>query len=357
MIKDRATRVDALLAANGLSALVFFDLANIRYLCGFSGTDGVLAVGPEGDCFLTDSRYTTQAAAQVVADELREYRVKLEGVGSWLQEQKVRRVGFEAGSLPFATVTRLQKRCPAIEWVPLDEELQPLRSIKDPGEKEVLRRAARLNRIAFEEVVEQIRPGVSEREVALALEFSLKRQGGEDKAFDFIVASGPRGALPHGVASERQIGRGELVTIDFGVRCNGYHSDETVTLAVGGVEDRLREIFDITLAAHDRALAAIRPGIALRELDAVARDHIAACGFGDFFGHGLGHGVGLEIHEYPTLSPRSEALAEEGMVFTVEPGIYLPERGGVRIEDTVEVTADGYRLVTEIPKNWRCLPC
>jgi Xaa-Pro aminopeptidase len=196
-------------------------------------------------------------------------------------------------------------------------------------------------------------PGVSERELALALEFALKRSGAEEKAFDFIVASGERGALPHGIASEKKIGRGELVTIDFGSRVNGYHSDETVTVAVGEIDDKAREIFDTVLAAHDQALAAVRPGISIVALDAVARGHIARRGYGEFFGHGLGHGVGLEIHEYPSLSPNSEGFIEEGMVITIEPGIYVPGLGGVRIEDTVVVTSDGYRCLTRIPKQFQ----
>jgi Xaa-Pro aminopeptidase len=159
--------------------------------------------------------------------------------------------------------------------------------------------------------------------------------------------------MPHGVASDRALGEGELVTIDFGCRLAGYHSDETVTLALGAVSDVLRAIFDIVLEAHDRALAAVAPGVALAELDRVARDHIKSCGYGDYFGHGLGHGVGLEVHEAPTVSPRSQAFAEPGMVFTIEPGIYLPGVGGVRIEDTVVVTGEGHQALTKIPKTFR----
>jgi Xaa-Pro aminopeptidase len=153
------------------------------------------------------------------------------------------------------------------------------------------------------------------------------------------------------VASEKLLAAGELVTIDFGVRWHGYHSDETVTLAIGEIGEKLREIYAVVLEAHDRAIAAIRPGVPLREIDAVARDYIVEQGFGDYFGHGLGHGVGLEVHEFPTVSPRSEDVAEEGMVFTIEPGIYIPELGGVRIEDMVLVTADSCRTLTRLNKN------
>jgi Xaa-Pro aminopeptidase len=180
----------------------------------------------------------------------------------------------------------------------------------------------------------------------------LKRLGGEANAFDFIVAAGERGALPHGVASDRKIRVAELVTIDFGTKVNGYHSDETVTLGMGEVDRKLRQIFDIVLEAHDSALSAIKPGLSISALDAVARDLISSQGYGAFFGHSLGHGVGLEVHEYPAVSARTEDVLLEGMVITVEPGIYLPDIGGVRIEDTVVVTANGFEALTSIPKQF-----
>lgn len=357
MVEVRSGLAHKVLAERELDALVLCDLANVRYLCGFSGSDGVLVVTADGQFFLTDSRYTTQAGTEVRAREVREYRVKVDGILELLTERQARRVGFEAETLPFATVQRLREQGPvSCDWVPLEKEIAPLRGLKGASEIEALRAAADLNAEAFEEVIPLIRPGVSEGEIALALEFALKRRGGEEKAFDFIVASGARGALPHGVASDKTIRAGELVTIDFGTRVAGYHSDETVTVAVGEVAPQLREIYDVVLAAHDQAIEQVRPGISLKALDEVARAHIASCGYGDFFGHGLGHGVGLQVHEYPTVSSRSEAVAETGMVFTVEPGIYLPEVGGVRIEDMVEVTDDGCRLLTRIPKTFRSLP-
>jgi Xaa-Pro aminopeptidase len=179
----------------------------------------------------------------------------------------------------------------------------------------------------------------------------MKRAGADDKAFDFIVASGERGALPHGRASEKLLCAGELVTVDFGARCNGYNSDETVTFAVGRPDDRQRQIYAVVKDAHDLAVQAVRPGISCRELDAVARGHIEKQGFGDYFGHGLGHGVGLDVHEKPVISSRSDQMVSAGMVFTIEPGIYIPGWGGVRIEDTVEVIDDGCRLLTRVPKE------
>ncbi len=357
MVKNRASTVAALLESSGLDAVVFLYLPNIRYLCGFTGTDGVLVATDQSDCFLTDSRYTTQAQAQVAADEIREYKLKLDGLVAWLQENRCCRVGFEAEHVPVATLEKLKEKSgPQIKWVALGKEVESLRSIKDEEEIAALERATLLNEEALNEVLPLLRPGITEQEFALELEIALRRRGGEEKAFDFIVASGERGAMPHGIASDKIIKSGELVTIDFGVRLAGYHSDETVTLAVGEPSSRLQEIFHIVLEAHDRAMAAVQPGVSFRDLDSQARDYICTKGYGDYFGHGLGHGVGLEVHEFPNASPRSEETVREGMVFTIEPGIYVPETGGVRIEDMVLVTAKGCRPLTRIPKTYRALP-
>jgi Xaa-Pro aminopeptidase len=229
------------------------------------------------------------------------------------------------------------------------------RGIKDNLEIAALERAAHLAAAAFEEIVPLLRPGLAERDIALALEFAMRRLGGDEKSFDLIVASGERGALPHGAASDRLLRAGELVTIDFGLRLHGYCSDETVTLALGEIDAELERVYATVYQAQQQAIAAIRPGIPLKEIDAVARNVIAEAGYGPFFGHGLGHGVGLEVHEYPTLSSRSIDTAQDGMVFTIEPGIYLPGKGGVRLEDMVVVTHDGCRKLTRIPKELRRL--
>lgn len=355
-IPDRRRRAGALLAEYELDALVLCARENLRYLSGFTGSDGALIVTAGETVFLTDSRYTTQARDQVAADQLREYRLQPDGVCDVLRELGMRRIGFESG-LAYGKVSDLRaKGEESWQWTPLGEPLAELRAIKEPGEISAMAAAAQLHAEVFDEALAILRPGVVEREVALALEFALKRRGAEEKAFDFIVASGLRGALPHGAASEKRIGNGELVTIDFGCRLEGYHADETVTVAVGEPPAELRRIFDTVLEAHDLALAAVAPGVPLVEIDRVARERIAAAGYGEYFGHGLGHGIGLEVHEAPAVSPRSRAVAREGMVFTVEPGVYLPGLGGVRIEDMVRVTATGAALLTRIPKHYRTVP-
>jgi len=350
MLENRVDKARGYAEKQGVDAILFFNLGNVRYLAGFTGSDGVFVVGRGACWFLTDSRYTTQAAREVTGCPTIEYRVKLDGIAALLADQGFRRVGFEAEHTTVALLTALTAKSPAVEFVPIGEELAALRTVKDCGELDLLADTARIASEALLGSLAELRPGTVEREYALALEFAMRRAGADDKSFDFIVASGERGALPHGRASEKVVASGELVTIDFGAVHGGYHSDETVTVCVGKPDDRQRQIYNIVKEAHDRAVAAVRPGVSFRELDAIARGFIDEQGYGAFFGHGLGHGVGLDVHEKPVVSPRSEGVAEEGMVFTIEPGIYIPGWGGVRIEDTVAVTSDGCRLLTRVPK-------
>lgn len=351
MLKDRILSAQGFLQRFDVDVLIFVNLCNIRYLTGFTGSSSTLVLGRDEGWFLTDSRYTTQASDEVSGFNIIEYRSQLEGVSSLLKGISAKRAGFEAGHMTVAHYNELSATLPAVHFTPIGPELDHLRSVKDAEEVQLLASSAEIASTALLGILDSIRPGASERDVALALEFAMKSAGAEEKAFDFIVASGKRGALPHGKASDKVINSGELVTIDFGAVYNGYFSDETVTVAVGKPDERQREIYSIVKDAHDRALAAIRPGISFKELDALARDYIAEKGFGSNFGHGLGHGVGLEVHEQPVVSFRNEGLVEEGMVFTIEPGIYIPGWGGIRIEDTVVVTADGYRILTKVPKE------
>ncbi len=352
---SRRSKLFELLASRNLDSCVILGLENLRYLSGFTGTAGALVFVGDRAAFLTDSRYVTQSQEQVAADAVVEYKQPAAGIVTQLKAWGAEHIGFE-GTLTYLQTQELRdKGETSWDWRVLGEELSSLRVIKSSEEVTLMNEAAKLNADAFEEILPLIRPGQKERDLALQLEFALKRRGAEEKAFDFIVASGERGALPHGVASDRELGNGELVTIDFGCRVGGYHSDETVTFALGQPEPVMTEIYEVTLAAHDRALEAVRPGVALAELDRLARSVIEEAGYGEYFGHGLGHGVGLEVHEQPTVSPRSKATAEVGMVFTIEPGIYLPGQGGVRIEDMALVTEDGYRVLTLLPKQYRTL--
>jgi len=351
MLKNRRLRLERFFDTYGLDAILFSNLVNIRYLCGFSGSEGALVLTRDNAWFLCDSRYTTQAGAEVGDAEVRQFTVKLDTVVELAAEQKLSRIGFESAHTTVADFKALSDKLVGTELVAVSADLDQIRSCKDQVEIERLQQVASVASASLIAVLPRLVPGVSEQEIARELEFEMRRRGADGRAFDFIVASGERGAMPHGRASEKPIRSGELVTIDFGALCDGYYSDETVTVALGDPGERSREIYGIVKEAHDRAIAAVRPGIACRELDAIAREFIREQGYGDYFGHGLGHGVGLEIHEKPVVSPRSEAMVEEGMVFTIEPGIYIPGFGGVRIEDTVVVTRDGCRLLTQVPKE------
>jgi len=334
-----------------VEALLVLGRVNIRYLSGFTGSDGAFILSDCDSSLFCDSRYTLQASSETSLCMVVEYKIKLEGIAAAIAGKGWRRVAFDAEQVSVSFFNSLSEALPEVEFIPLSDQLDQIRTVKSREEVAHIAVSAEIASSALEELLQFVKPGVSEKELAFKLEMLMKEMGADEKAFDFIVASGERGALPHGRPTERLLKPGEMVTIDFGVRCNGYHSDETVTLSVGKPESRLLKAYGVVKKAHDLAVSAVRPGIDCRSLDAIARDYIKSCGFGDFFGHGLGHGVGLEIHEKPTISSRSSQVVEEGMVFTVEPGIYIPDLGGIRIEDLVEVTCEGCRVLSKVSKE------
>ena len=351
MLKNRHSRLTPFFEDNALDALLVTNLSNVRYLCGFTGSEGALLLTRQTAWFLCDSRYTTQAAEEVRGAEIREFTAKYETVCSLIWDNKFRRIGFESNHTVVSDFRQLSERLEGCELVGIGASLDAIRSCKDQREIELLGGVAALASASLQSALSSLRTGVRESEFSLALEIEMRRRGADARAFDFIVASGVRGAMPHGRASDKLLSLGEMVTIDFGAVKDGYYSDETVTVSLGRTSDRGREIHAIVKEAHDRAIVAVKPGIRCRDLDEIARGYIRQQGYGDYFGHGLGHGVGLDIHEKPVLSPRSETIVEEGMVFSVEPGIYIPGFGGVRIEDTVAVTADGCVVLTQAPKE------
>jgi Xaa-Pro aminopeptidase len=353
MLKSRRQRLLRFFEEHDLDLLLIEHPVNVRYLSGFTGSEGTLLLTPDGGWFVCDSRYTLQAGNEVSGLTVVEQAQRQEGIVDLARQAGCHRLGFEAAHTSVSGHQRLLTRLPDITLVALGPELDTIRTCKDASELEQLSQVAALASASLEAVLPLVHPALIESELALQLEFEMRRRGADGRGFDFIVASGVRGAMPHGRASDKAIQVGELVTIDFGAVRDGYYSDETVTVAVGSVNKQQQQIYQTVLTAHDLALAAVKPGITCRDLDAVARDYIRDQGFGEYFGHGLGHGVGLDIHEKPVLSPRSDGIVEEGMVVTIEPGIYIPGFGGVRIEDTVAVTADGCRLLTGVSKQLR----
>lgn len=365
-LNQRHRAVRRSLQAASLDALVVVSLPNIAYLTNFTGSSAVVVVTADALHFITDSRYVASVQALehtgehypglelVVVDG--SYDATLAGVlsrGSWP------RVGFEAAHVTVSRhawlTGRLERDGIRCELVATDRVVESARLVKDSHEIGVLRTAGRLLTDVTADVIGLVRPGISERELALLIDTAIRRVGFERTAFDTIVASGPNAALPHAHPSERTLSEGDLVVLDFGGVYDSYCVDLTRTVAIGSASPRAREVYEAVREAHDRAIAAVVPGCSRFAIDAAARDWLTAAGMGSAFGHGTGHGLGLEVHEDPRITRRApdvdasmEAVAA-GMVFTIEPGAYFPGWGGVRIEDDVLVTDDGVELLTTAP--------
>ncbi|MEZ7170966.1 M24 family metallopeptidase [Sporosarcina sp. OR05] len=339
------------LKENALDAILVTNSYNRRYITGFTGSSGVAVISANDAVFITDFRYTEQAAEQVKGFRIVKHeRTIIEEVAAQVQEMNIQTLGFEKDDVTFGMYELYNEKVQA-ELKPVSGIIEKLRMIKSAEEIEILKDAAKIADDAFAHICTFIKPGVSELEVSNELEMFMRKQGATSSSFDIIVASGERGALPHGVASAKIIQSGELVTLDFGALYNGYISDITRTVAVGEPSEQMREIYEITRAAQQKALEEIKPGMTGIEADAIARDYIKSKGYGEAFGHSTGHGIGLEVHEGPALSFRSETVLVPNMSVTVEPGIYVPGVGGVRIEDDIIITEEGNVRLTHSPKE------
>lgn len=351
-MEARIARLRALLTEKIVDAVLVTKEENVHYFSGFRGDSTALLVTHERLLLITDSRYTEQAAVQAPLYEIVEQRDGLYRKAAELAEDAgTVALGFEGGALVYDHVVKLRELLGEISLdTPL--HLDPLRQVKDADELVLIRRACEIADEGFAHILSYIQPGMTEMEVAAELEHHMRMLGSERPAFQTIIASGVRGSLPHGVASDKVIARGELVTMDFGAVCAGYHSDITRTICVGRADARQRELYDAVLTAQQRALAALRPGVTGIEVDRVARDCLADHELDQYFGHGLGHSLGLEIHEEPRLSKAGKDMMQPNMLITDEPGVYIPGWGGIRIEDTVLITADGAEALTHAPKEF-----
>jgi Xaa-Pro aminopeptidase len=343
----RAERQAALrsgVAGEGLDALLVTHLPNIRYLTGFTGSAALLVIHPEATVLVTDFRYAVQAPAEAgdAASVEVDQKSVWERLGRVLGDLGITGVlGIESQAVTVRDAERIGALTRA-RVMPVAEQVERLRAVKSPEEVAAIRAAADLAQEALAEVLPGVSAGQSEREIGAALEAALRRRGSEWHPFPTIVASGPRSALPHARTSARTVGRGEWLLIDFGAQVDGYCADLTRTVVVGGrADDRQRAMYDLVRTAQQRALEHLRPGMTGREGDALARDVIAGRGFADAFGHSLGHGLGLEVHEAPRLAPTAEAVLPAHAVVTVEPGVYFPGWGGVRLEDDVHLGPEG----------------
>ena len=357
MTDPRRARIAALvegLTAAHLDGLLLTGLSNIRYLTGFSGSSALLVVTPRDVVFITDFRYQTQ-----VAEELGDIaRVSIEvsslWTGLWQQLASlpaVRVLGFETSHIQHRDFQRLIESGARWQWRPTVDLVETLRERKDVGEIALISDAANVATRALERTLPEVAQGMTELQVAGVLEHALREEGSEGFPFPTIIASGPRSALPHAQSSTRSIQDGDFLLMDFGAQVAGYCSDLTRTVVVGKASDEHRAVYDVVRVANERAAGGVRAGMTGRDADAIARQYIEQAGYGELFGHSLGHGIGLEVHESPRLARTAENALPENAVVTIEPGIYRPGWGGIRIEDDVVLAADGPQILTHFPRE------
>lgn len=350
-MEERILKVRNLMEEEGIDGLLVDSDVNRFYLTGFTGTAGKVLFTGSNNYFITDFRYTEQASDQTEGYEVLEVNQKSEEkIAKILKRDKVKKFGFEAKVVNYNQYIKYRDKL-GVELVPTVDLVAQLRMIKDSNELEKIKKAVEITDQAFSHICNFIKPGITEREVALELEYFMKKKGGDKNSFEFIVASGKRSSMPHGVASEKVIETGDFVTMDFGTVYEGYCSDMTRTIIVGEPDEKQKKIYDIVLKAQLEVIDKIKPGMTCKEADALARDIIAEEGYGERFGHSLGHGLGIEVHEFPRVSFASDRVLEPGMVVTDEPGIYIPDWGGVRIEDDLIITEDGCKVLNKSPKE------
>jgi Xaa-Pro aminopeptidase len=348
----RLARLREEMAKREIGALMLTAPINVGWATGFTGSTAAVVVTETASVFITDSRYALQAERECPGFTVHRCGpVMLETITDRVRDLGIATLHFEANHVTVAQWEKWKEALSPVQLVPASEVVETLRLVKDAEEIQRIRAAAAISDQAFEHILTLVRPGVEERDLALELEYFMRKHGSEREAFEIIVASGARSAMPHGRASEKRLEAGDFVTFDYGACRGGYFSDLTRTIVLGKASDRQREIYGTVAEAQEAALRAIRAGADGKAVDAAARDLITARGFGEQFGHGTGHGLGRAVHDGGSLSVRSETVLAPGMVMTVEPGIYVDGWGGVRIEDDVVVTEDGCEILTHAPKQ------
>jgi Xaa-Pro aminopeptidase len=351
---SRRSRLRKLVSQAGVDALLVTNFKNVTYLTGFTGDDSFLLVTESGETLISDKRYTTQ-----LEQECPGLKLEIRGPGermlpvavSVVLRARVKRLGIEAESATVSLARSLAKDLPKVEIVPTESLVERLRIVKDKDEIEETRRACRQAERAFEVVKALLTPEMSELDVAAELEYQARRFGAKALSFPAIVAVGPRAALPHATPTSAKLKSNDFLLVDWGANSALYMSDLTRIIVTGKISPKLRKVYGVVLTAQLAAIDAIRPGVTCEQVDRVARKIISKAGFGRAFGHGLGHGTGLEIHEAPRLAAGQKTKLRPGMIVTVEPGIYLPGWGGVRIEDDILVTRNGHEVLSDVPKR------
>jgi Xaa-Pro aminopeptidase len=352
-MRNRISQLQKIIQKENLDLLLVTSLSNVRYLSGYSGTNGLILISPRESLFLTDFRYKSQASEQVKYSKIviaeRELILSLPTLS--LLKPKRLKLGFEQNHVSCGTYRKSKTLLPNCLLVPTENLVESISVKKEQNEIDKIKKAVRITDQVFSEILDFIKPKVKEQDLAAEIEYKFKKYGSSTPFFETIVASGKRSALPHGVASSKRIEKGDLVTLDMGAVYDGYTADMTRTVVVGKANKRQKEVYNIVLKAQKQAISKVKPKIKACDLDKVARDFLKKAGYEKYFGHGLGHGIGLLIHDNPTINPTSQQVLEPGMVITIEPGIYIPNWGGVRIEDDVLVIKKGCEVLTKAGKS------
>ncbi|GIO08044.1 putative peptidase YqhT [Brevibacillus reuszeri] len=357
-MNHRLKKIRDVLQELGVDAFITGNPANRSYLSGFSGSAGLVIITMDDAVLITDFRYLETAVQEAPHFTIRDrtnYSDPIVAIYDVLKEAKVTKIAIEEEALTIAEYAKWKLVFSGMTLVPTSGIVENLRMNKDEEEVKTIKQAIRITEDAFDHVLSFVRPGIRELDIAIELETFIRKQGAVS-AFEMIVASGTRGALPHGKASEKTIAAGEMVTLDFGVNFNGYCSDITRTIAVGNPSDQMRKIYEVVLRAQQTAIQQLKPGMTAQELDSISREVIAQAGYAKYTHRASGHSFGLEVHERPNLSISDKRVIEEGMVLTIEPGIYMRDVGGVRIEDNVFVTKNGCERLTNTNTELIILP-
>ncbi len=352
-MNNRCNRLLEMFSAHGLDAVLIVSYENRRYLSGFSGSEATLFISKELQVLFTDFRYTEQAQIQAPDFEVvtcNQFVKKYDQIKVLCEKHGIRRVGFESDKVTVDWLEEINTAVPNTEFIAIPQEVDRLRWVKDEEEIAFIQKSQDVTDAAFSDILSKLRAGVSEIDIMSELNYFMAKRGGSP-SFDTIVAGGPNSSMPHAQPTSRKIQNGDFLTMDFGCKIDGYCSDMTRTVAIGQPSDEMIKVYQIVLRAQQLALDKVAPGMVCKDVDNVARGFIADNGYADCFGHGLGHGFGLLIHEEPRFSPSCEEVLKPGICISVEPGIYLPGRFGVRIEDTVHVTENGAFNFTHSPKE------
>jgi len=352
---QRRLKLSKILRDKKIDSVLFFSRENIRYLCGFTGSTGFFLYRGKSSVFFTDSRYIEQAQKEVEGAKISHANSGILDVCKFLNADGKRSTGIESMGITYDNFMLLKRNLHRKKLIPLINELADLRAIKEGEEIQKIKKATRIAERALESILKLIKIGITERELAIELEYYMKLNGSEELPFGPIILFGQNSSLPHGRPANRRLKKGDFILIDFGARWNGYCSDETVTYIFEKVNPEQVRVYNAVNDARRFAIDSVRPGIRASDVDIVARKHLERKGLARYFSHGLGHGLGLAVHESPRISNNSHTVLEPGMVITIEPGVYIPGWGGVRLEDMVVVTENGAKIITELSKELRIL--